>query len=152
GDRRHRWLDSRVVAVADRHADCVLAATTRADESMIGSGQPFASFRLCGKLPFSYFRCDANDRFPQRRKDAKEKTNQIYGFQIEDTESMKRDRVSILTIAFTLVQLHTQATPVRTMSQNKITIPIADELSLTKSEASHFAQLALKCVSKEYPN
>jgi len=30
--------------------------------------------------------------------------------------------------------------------------PSTNELSLTQSQASHFAQLALKCVSKEYPN
>ncbi len=30
--------------------------------------------------------------------------------------------------------------------------PSANELSLTQSQASHFAQLALKCVRKEYPN
>src|SRR2546425_7530633 len=65
---------------------------------------------------------------------------------------MKRHAVSNLTIAFTLVQLLLLATPVRTMSKNKIATPKTDELSLTKSEASHFAQLALKCVSKEYPN
>jgi len=65
---------------------------------------------------------------------------------------MKRHSVSMLTIAFTLVQLLLLATPVRTMSQNKIATPKTDEPSLTKSEASHFAQLALKCVSKEYPN
>jgi hypothetical protein len=28
----------------------------------------------------------------------------------------------------------------------------ADELSLNQSQASHFARLALKCVSREYPN
>ena len=33
------------------------------------------------------------------------------------------------------------------LSQSK-----SDELSLTQSQASHFAQLALKCVRKEYPN
>jgi hypothetical protein len=65
---------------------------------------------------------------------------------------MKRHAVFIPTIAFTLVQSLLLATPVRTMSQNRITTPKTDELSLTKSEASHFAQLALKCVTKEYPN
>ncbi|HXT64236.1 MAG TPA: DUF2891 domain-containing protein [Pyrinomonadaceae bacterium] len=30
--------------------------------------------------------------------------------------------------------------------------PAGNELSLTQSQASHFAQLALKCVRKEYPN
>ena len=65
---------------------------------------------------------------------------------------MKRHAVFIPTIAFTLVQSLLLATQVRTMSQNKITTPKTDELSLTKSEASHFAQLALKCVTKEYPN
>ena len=65
---------------------------------------------------------------------------------------MKRHCVSKLTIAFILAQLLLLATPVRTMSQNKITTAKTDELSLTKSEASHFAQLALKCVTKEYPN
>jgi hypothetical protein len=38
------------------------------------------------------------------------------------------------------------------MSQSQNTKPQANELLLTKSEASHFAQLALKCVTKEYPN
>jgi hypothetical protein len=65
---------------------------------------------------------------------------------------MKRHAVFIPTIAFTLVQSLLLATQVRTMSQNKITTPKTDEFSLTKSEASHFAQLALKCVTKEYPN
>jgi hypothetical protein len=65
---------------------------------------------------------------------------------------MKRHCVSISTIAFALVQSLLLATPVRTMSQNKTTAPKTEELSLTKSEASHFAQLALKCVTKEYPN
>jgi Protein of unknown function (DUF2891) len=32
------------------------------------------------------------------------------------------------------------------------TKPKADELSLSQSQASHFARLALKCVSREYPN
>ena len=43
-------------------------------------------------------------------------------------------------------------TPFQAMSQNKNAAPKTDELLLTKSEASHFAQLALKCVTKEYPN
>src|ERR1700730_17178221 len=42
--------------------------------------------------------------------------------------------------------------PLQAMSQNKTTTTTADELLLTKSEASHFAKLALKCVTKEYPN
>ena len=42
--------------------------------------------------------------------------------------------------------------PLEAMTQDKTSIPKAEELSLTKSEASHFAQLALKCVTKEYPN
>src|ERR1700720_1243058 len=65
---------------------------------------------------------------------------------------MKRNAVFNLTIAFTLVQSLLMAIPIRTMSQNKVAAPKTDELSLTKSEASHFAQLALKCVTKEYPN
>jgi hypothetical protein len=37
------------------------------------------------------------------------------------------------------------------MSRNRNTSS-PDEPLLTKAEASHFAQLALKCVTKEYPN
>ncbi len=65
---------------------------------------------------------------------------------------MKRHSVSIPIIVFTLVQSLLLGTPVRTMSKNKIATRKTEELSLTKPEASHFAQLALKCVSKEYPN
>lgn len=42
--------------------------------------------------------------------------------------------------------------PIQAMTQTKNSTPKAAEFSLTKSEASHFAQLALRCVTKEYPN
>ena len=65
---------------------------------------------------------------------------------------MKLPRVSLLIGALLTALNLLITTPLQAMSQNKITTTKADELSLTKSEASHFATLALKCVTKEYPN
>jgi Protein of unknown function (DUF2891) len=38
------------------------------------------------------------------------------------------------------------------MAQTKTSTQRTDALLLTRSEASHFAELALKCITKEYPN
>ncbi len=58
---------------------------------------------------------------------------------------------SCIAVIFSIVSL-LLITPLQAMPQNKITTPKTDDLSLTQSEGSHFAQLALKCVTKEFPN
>lgn len=58
-----------------------------------------------------------------------------------------------LPLAFS-VSLSTSlsAGSIRPAPQDKITTPNTTDLTLTESQASHFAALALKCVTKEYPN
>jgi hypothetical protein len=66
---------------------------------------------------------------------------------------MKRASVySLIAATLSTTSLLLLTTPLQAMPQNKTTTAKADEPSLTKSEASHFAQLALKCITKEYPN
>src|ERR1700704_5803927 len=55
-------------------------------------------------------------------------------------------RPSLLLLLLVLFSIALPATPQKMENKDRA------ELTLTKSEASHFAQLALKCVSKEYPN
>ena len=57
--------------------------------------------------------------------------------------------VQIATLSFII--LLSLGSPLSVMSRNRYSNS-PDEPSLTKAEASHFAQLALKCVTKEYPN
>ncbi len=54
---------------------------------------------------------------------------------------------SVLAAQVLLITTTIQAAP-----QKMNGAPKQTDLTLTKSEASHFAQLALKCVTKEYPN
>src|SRR3977135_1634306 len=53
---------------------------------------------------------------------------------------------SLLLLPLILFSIALPATPQKMENKDRA------ELTLTKSEASHFAQLALKCVRKEYPN
>jgi len=59
---------------------------------------------------------------------------------------------SLIIAILSTASLLSLSTPLQAMPQTKTTAGNADQLLLTKSEASHFAQLALKCVTKEYPN
>src|SRR6187200_2426943 len=54
------------------------------------------------------------------------------------------------TFALYLVLIAVMGNTVQLRSQAIRTTGV--ELSLTQSQASHFASLALKCVSREYPN
>ena len=66
---------------------------------------------------------------------------------------MKRASVySLIAATLSTASLLLLTTPLQAMPQNKTTMAKRDEPSLTKSQASHFAQLALKCITKEYPN
>ena len=66
---------------------------------------------------------------------------------------MKPASVCFLIAAIlSMASLLSSASPLQTMPQNKTTTAVADVSSLTNAEASHFAQLALKCVTREYPN
>ena len=66
---------------------------------------------------------------------------------------MKPASVYFLMAAISaMASLFLLTAPIQAMAQNKTITAKAEEPLLTKSEASHFAQLALKCVTKEYPN
>ena len=58
----------------------------------------------------------------------------------------------VCVAAILLTTLPSINTPFQAMTPNKRAMPRADDLALTRTEASHFAQLALKCVTREYPN
>src|SRR3984893_3800082 len=59
---------------------------------------------------------------------------------------------SILVFSCFALQLFLVETPIQTKPQKMDDVSKQDQLILAQSEASHFAQLALKCVTKEYPN
>src|SRR6185295_16927052 len=50
------------------------------------------------------------------------------------------------------MQFAMTATGIQQMRHNLLNGPAQEDLSLTQAQASHFAGLALKCVTKEYPN
>lgn len=61
-------------------------------------------------------------------------------------------RLAVLLSIVLTVQLPFIAGPLRMKAQKIDNARIQNGLLLTPAEGSHFAQLALKCVSKEYPN
>jgi len=61
-------------------------------------------------------------------------------------------RFALLLSIVLAVQLLFITVPLRVMAQKMDTASGKNGLSLTQAEASHFAQLALKCVNKELPN
>lgn len=61
-------------------------------------------------------------------------------------------RFAVLLSVVLTVQLLLLTVPLRVMAQKMDNARRQNGLSLTPAEGSHFAQLALKCVSKEYPN
>jgi hypothetical protein len=59
--------------------------------------------------------------------------------------------VILLSLSLAIPALPTGELPPAS-AQKKTDVQVPISLSLTQAESSHFAQLALKCVSKEYPN
>lgn len=65
--------------------------------------------------------------------------------------SVKRHPILLLLLVVFLVVLW-RPTSLKAMPRKMDNKPEPDQLTLTKAEASHFALLALKCVTREYPN
>ena len=72
-------------------------------------------------------------------------------FRFEVAPPVERISVSLLLALFSGTLLFSPTSPSASPQEmNKSSYQ--NDLTLTPSEASHFAQLALKCVNKEYPN
>src|SRR5438445_1514667 len=72
-------------------------------------------------------------------------------FRFEVAPPVERNSVSLLLALFSGALLFSPTSPSASPQEmNKSSYQ--NDLTLTPSEASHFAQLALKCVNKEYPN
>jgi hypothetical protein len=66
---------------------------------------------------------------------------------------VKQSSVALLITAILgSTQFVTTATGIQRMKDKPVNGSTQHDLSLTQAQASHFATLALKCVSKEYPN
>ena len=65
---------------------------------------------------------------------------------------MKRISTALLVAIVGSMQFAITATGIQEMRHNLLNGPAQEDLSLTQAQASHFAGLALKCVTKEYPN
>ena len=65
---------------------------------------------------------------------------------------MKRISIAFLLAIVGSMQFAMTATGIQQMGHNLLNGRAPEDLSLTQAQASHFAGLALKCVTREYPN